>query len=87
MPIVATPEETFEEISLVTVVTLHQPLWLVLLGVFEVITHSLMNIMNSKLLLYSDVQCGQLQCMSGNFLLRNLPVTTLTFTIGSDVCR
>ena len=79
--------QMFEEISLVTAVTLHQHLWLVLLGEFEVITHSLMNITNSKLLLYSDVQCGQLQCMSGDFLLRNLPVTTLTFTIGSDVCR
>ena len=84
----ATLLQMFEEISLVTVATLRLHLWLVLLGKFELILVCRCTALcNSLPLPYSNVECGQLQCMSGNFLLRNLPVTTLTFTIGSDVCR
>ena len=36
----------------------------------------------------SNVQCGQLHCMSGDFQANpGVAVTITTFTIGSDVCR
>ena len=40
------------------------------------------------LLPFSNVQCGQLHCMSGDFQANpGVSVTITTFTIGSDVCR
>lgn len=36
----------------------------------------------------SNVQCGQLHCMSGDFQANpGISVLITTFTIGSDVCR
>lgn len=91
--------QIFEETSLVIVAIQLLILYLALIGMqtYEPIVYIHAHSDNDNILkmytvffyiccTFSDVQCGQLHCMQGDFML-NIAVTILTFTIGADVCR